>query len=347
MSLRFTFFLSCLVMSLLAVGQQNPRLSTIAPPGKLIDIGGYRLHLNCTGKGEPTVVLISGSGDFSFDWGLIQPPVSAFTRVCSYDLAGFAWSDPGPVPRTMRQEAYELHTLLTTARIKGPYILVGHSLGGLIARVYEDAYPSEVAGMLLVDATHEDTTLFLQGKPVRMRELARNVQVPSVQTMKSSPPEPATREQIDQFEDQLKSDGPPKIGANFAKLPPSSQAMRIWALSQPPRASRGEGFFAEELQAMYEARAKQTFPLGDRPLIILLPKFEYGASPAGLSPEEWKRIVDEKRQQKLDFVTLSRNSKVIVAEKSGHHIQLDEPQVVVNAVRAVTSAVKHKTRLQP
>jgi len=345
MSLRLTSYLTCLLLSFAALVQQNGA-PAIPPPGKLVDIGGYRLHLNCTGKGEPTVVLIPGSGDFSFDWSLVQPGVSAFTRVCSYDLAGFAWSDPGPLPRTMRQEAYELHTLLKTARIKGPYVIVGHSLGGLIARVYAGTYPAEVAGMLLVDATHEDTTLFLQGKPVRMRELARKVEIPAVQTMKSGPPKPATREEIDQFENQLKSSGPPKVGATFAKLPPLSQSMRVWALSQPPKAARGENYLAEELQAMYEARAKQSFPLNDRPLIVLLPKFEYGTPPFGLSAEEWKRIVDEKRQQKLDFTKLSHNSKVIVAENSGHHIQLDEPQVVIDAIRMLTNAVKQKRRLE-
>jgi pimeloyl-ACP methyl ester carboxylesterase len=340
---RLLFPLLVIVSSVVSANGQ----SGIAPPGKLVDIGGYRLHLNCTGKGEPTVVLIPGSGDFSFDWSLVQPGVSRFTRVCSYDLPGFAWSDPGPIPRTMRQEAFELHTLLKTARIKGPYVLVGHSLGGLIARVYGEAYPTEVAGMVLIDATHEDTTLFLNGKPVRMRELARKTDIPPVETMKSSPPKPATREEIDQFENQLKASGPPKIGETFAKLPPSSQAMRIWALSQPPKASRGEGFFAEELQAMYEARAKQTFPLGDRPLVVLLPKLEYGNPPFDLSAEEWKRIVDEKRQQKLDFTKLSRNSKVIIAENSGHHIQLDEPQVVIDAIRTVSDAVKRQTKLAP
>src|SRR5215471_422569 len=152
-----------------------------APPGKVIDIGGYRLHLNCSGNKGPTVVLIAGAGDFSFDWSLVQPKIGEFARVCSYDRAGFAWSDPGPTPRTMKQEAFELHLLLAAAGIKGPYLLVGHSLGGLIARVYFDQYPQEVAGIVLVDSTHEDTTLLLNGKLLHMREMAKSDQVPPLQ----------------------------------------------------------------------------------------------------------------------------------------------------------------------
>src|SRR5262245_52057806 len=171
-----------------------------APPGKWIGIGGYRLHLNCSGNKGPTVVLIAGAGDFSFDWGLVQPGIAQFARVCSYDRAGFAWSDPGPTPRTMKQEAFELHLLLAAAGIKGPYLLVGHSLGGLIARVYFDQYPQEVAGIVLVDSTHEDTTLLLNGKLVHMREMAKSDQVPPLRTMKTSPPKPTTKEDLDQFE---------------------------------------------------------------------------------------------------------------------------------------------------
>jgi len=246
----------------------------------------------------------------------------------------------------MRQDAYELHTLLKTARIKGPFVLVRHSPGGLLARVYAQEYPSEVAGIVLVDSTHEDSTLFMQGKPVRMREIARAVSIPSIQTMKMSPPKPATQEQITQFETRLKASGPPKVRAPFDKLPVSVQAMRVWARSQPPKASESEGFLAEEFKALFEARAKQAFPLGDRPLIVLLPKFQYGDPPGGLTIEEWKRISDEKRQQKLEFTNLSRNSKLIVAENSGHHIQLDEPQVVFDAIRAVVDAAKRHTKLR-
>ncbi len=89
------------------------------------------MHISCSGRGSPTVILEAGTGAFSFDWGLVQPEVAKFTRVCSYDRAGQAWSELGPQPRTIKQKAYELHTLLTNAKVSGPYVLVGHSGGGL------------------------------------------------------------------------------------------------------------------------------------------------------------------------------------------------------------------------
>src|SRR5262249_14629679 len=150
-------------------GQVLARTSdTPRPPGKLIDLGGYCLHLYSSGKGGPAVVLIPGAGDFSFDWSLVQPSVARFARVCSFDRGGFAWSDSGPTPRSMKQEAFELHLLLQKAGIKGPCVLVGHSLGGLVARIYAEQYPDEVAGIVFVDSTHEDTILSLNGKLVRM-----------------------------------------------------------------------------------------------------------------------------------------------------------------------------------
>ena len=95
------------------------------PLGKLVDAGGHLLHLNCTGKGSPTVVVENGSGDFSFIWSLVQPSVARFTRICTYDRAGSAWSEPGPNPRTFQQITTELHTALRNAKIKAPYVLVG------------------------------------------------------------------------------------------------------------------------------------------------------------------------------------------------------------------------------
>jgi pimeloyl-ACP methyl ester carboxylesterase len=333
------------LLTLSAVAQRTPKAPVYAAPGSLVDIGGYRLHLNCTGKNGPTVVLIAGAGDFSFDWGLVQPNVARFARVCSYDRAGSAWSDPGPTPRTMRQEAYELHTLLWAAGMKGPYVLVGHSIGGLIARVYAEQYPKETVGMVLVDSTHEDTTLMYQGKLVRVRDGAKGIPIPVPQTMLSSPPKPPTREDIEQSQFNQQMFGAPKISPPFDKLSPSIQAMRLWFLSQPPRAAAGADLWAEELQVMYAARARTRYRLGNIPLVVLLPKPEYGDPPSGISLDEWKRVNEEKRQQKAGFTNLSHNSKLIVAEKSGHHIQLDEPQVVTDAVRLVVGAARRHTRL--
>ncbi len=125
-------------------------------PGKLIDVGGYRLHINCTGAGRTTVILDAGLGGSSLDWSRVQPGVATFTRVCSYDRAGYGWSDSGPKPRTSGRIVAELHALLVKAGIPGPYILVGQSFGGLNVRLYAYTYPHEVVGMVLVDASHED-----------------------------------------------------------------------------------------------------------------------------------------------------------------------------------------------
>jgi pimeloyl-ACP methyl ester carboxylesterase len=331
------FFLS---LSMTAVAQRKSNAPVYPAPGRLVDVGGYRLHLNCTGNISPTVVLIAGAGDFSFDWGLVQADVTRFARVCSYDRAGFAWSDPGPTPNTMRQEAYELHALLRAAGIKGPYVLVGHSIGGLIARIYAEHYATEVSGIVLVDATHEDTTLMYKGKLVRVRDGAKGIPVPSPQTMQSSPPKPPTKEDIEQFQFNQQTFGAPKISPPFDKLPQSAQAMRLWFLSQPPRVAAGADLWAEELQLMYAARVKTPFQLGNMPLVVLLPKPEYGKPPPDISIDEWKRINDEKRQQKIGFTNLSHNSKLIVAGKSGHHLQLDEPQIVTETVRVVVDLAR-------
>jgi len=122
-------------------------------PGKLIDVGGYRLHLLCIGQGAPTVIFESGIADDSLTWSAVQPSVAKTTRACSYDRAGYGWSDPGPEPRDARTSAQELHRLLKNAGVSGPFILVGHSLGGLYVREYAGLYRTDIVAMVLVDAS--------------------------------------------------------------------------------------------------------------------------------------------------------------------------------------------------
>ncbi|MBK9121629.1 MAG: alpha/beta hydrolase [Chloroflexi bacterium] len=125
-----------------------------APRGQLYDVGGYPMHLYCTGEGSPTVVLDAGAVGLSA-W--VQAEVAQTTRVCAFDRAGYGYSDARPEPRDALHRAAELHGLLAAAGIEPPYVLAGHSLGGLFSRVYQRQYPDEVAGLVLIDATHPDT----------------------------------------------------------------------------------------------------------------------------------------------------------------------------------------------
>jgi pimeloyl-ACP methyl ester carboxylesterase len=123
------------------------------PPGEMVEVGGHRLHINCVGQGSPTVVLDAAAGGFSAQWVRVQREVSGTTRVCAYDRAGMGWSEMGPDPRDAKQITGELHTLLGKAGIEGPYVLVGHSFGGMYMQTYAARYPDEVAGVALVDSS--------------------------------------------------------------------------------------------------------------------------------------------------------------------------------------------------
>lgn len=124
---------------------------TYAPPGQLVDVGGYKMHIYCTGEGSPTVILDHVGAANSAEWALVQPVVAAHTRVCAYDRAGFGWSEPGPGPQNAEHNAQELHTLLANASIDGPFVLVGHSFGANVGRVFAADFPDETAGLVLVD----------------------------------------------------------------------------------------------------------------------------------------------------------------------------------------------------
>src|SRR5258706_15002010 len=158
-----TLLIIVIVLPLLGITYQTISTqvdkNTYPAPGQLIDIGGYRLHLYCMGKpadGSPTVVLEQGLGGTSPAWALIQPEVAKVTRVCAYDRAGLGWSDPAPAgtPRDGKQVAEELHTLLQKANISGPYVMVGHSFGGLYTLFFAHQYSKEVVGVVLLESSH-------------------------------------------------------------------------------------------------------------------------------------------------------------------------------------------------
>lgn len=314
-----------------------------APLGKLIDLGGYRLHLYCTGKGKQTVVLSPGGGDFSFDWYLVQQRVQEVARVCSYDRAGSAWSGPGPQPLTFRQEAYELNEALKLSHERGPYILVGHSLGGFVVRTFAEAYPKDTAGMILVDATSPDATLGYFGKLVRVRDLARRP-IPEIHSMKSGPPQPISDEERDK---DLKYKSP-VIRVPYDRLPPNIQELQRWAQMLPRRVALSEStdYTPEEMQHLYETQ-QAGHPLGDKPLISIIGT--HGGNdppPADISQARWEQMHTEKIEEKRAFRTLSTNSKIVEDPLAGHAVHLEDPDAVVSAIHEIMNAVRAHSQLQ-
>lgn len=172
---RFFYLLLVLQLFLVAhsvLSEVNSHHRFMPPPGRLVDVGTHKLHLNCYGEGGPTVIADSGLGSFSLDWVLIQELVRQDVKLCAYDRAGYGWSDAGPAPRTTDRIVDELHTLLFNAGLPPPYILIGHSFGGYNMQYFAKSYPDETAGLILVDSSHPDQAERLPELPV-IRENTR------------------------------------------------------------------------------------------------------------------------------------------------------------------------------
>jgi pimeloyl-ACP methyl ester carboxylesterase len=302
------------------------------PPGKLVDVGGWRLHLNCTGEArasQPTVILEAGVGDFSVEWSLVQLGVAKFARVCSYDRAGDGWSDLGPHPRTLRQIVYELHTLLDKGGVKPPLVLVGHSYGGWLVRLYASTYPAEVAGMVLVEAGADNPWRMLpDGKLARSADLVKGAPIPAVKVsgpLRLSDIPPGALSQMKAGAQKL-AQSPNEAPRD--KLPPDAQRMRAWALAQVGHvAAAVNPFENEELAGLRAERAKSEHPLGDMPLLVLTRGKSEEEGPDG------KAFEAEHRRDHAAMAAMSRNGKLIIAEHSGHHVQIDEPELVIKAIR--------------
>lgn len=182
-------------------------------PGKMVDAGGYRVHLNCTGEGSPAVVIVGGG--FSFDWALVQSVIARSARVCTYDPAGTAWSDAAPSPDpSCSARVSEIHAALTNAPVKGPYLLVGLSIGALVARLYQQRYPDEVRGMVIVDHAFLD--------PVPEPDPNRIVVVPGL----DSPPVLISKTPIVLTVEDI---------SNFNNLPEHERQLHRWAMSLNPQ----------------------------------------------------------------------------------------------------------------
>jgi pimeloyl-ACP methyl ester carboxylesterase len=307
--------------------ERSPAQTTPTPPGKLVDLGGHRLHVNCTGKGAFTVVVENGLGDFSFDWILVQQGVEKFTRICTYDRAGYAWSDPGPKPRTYAQLNLELHDALDKLHEHRPLILVGHSFGGGVVRNYATTYPSEVAAMVLVDIVQEDQRISMgPNKTGLVRDSAKGLPIPEPREnlLPSDKPNLPTTTQT-----------PGKIDPPYDRLPQKEQHLHAWA-EQLPAINDAEDsqkeWSAEYMQQLHEK--PQEGSLGAIPLIVLT-RTQGGFThdidlPA--AQLEANRLHAQSR-----LALLSSNGKQIMVN-SGHAMHLEAPDTVTDAIRSVRLA---------
>jgi pimeloyl-ACP methyl ester carboxylesterase len=265
----------------------------LKPAAQRVDVGGYYLYLQCLGTGSPTVLLEAGLDSPSEVWDSVQPGVARFTRVCAYDRAGLGGSDAGPRPSTSVTIVTALHTLLRRAGIAGPYVLVGHSIGGFHVRVYAHRYPREVVGMVLVDASHPD-------------QLARDLAALPPYRPGENPTVTAVR-------------------ADLANVQPDAQEGFAWVPSA--------------------AQVRQSGSLGALPLVVVtrgrspLPS----SVPAGVT----SRLEGVWRTLQNELAGLSTRSEHVLAPRSGHFIQQDQPQLVVSAIQLVVDAARRHAGLAP
>jgi pimeloyl-ACP methyl ester carboxylesterase len=278
--------------------------------GKLVDLGGRKMHLNCSGESSPTVILDSGLGDSSLSWHKVQPEIAKFTRVCSYDRAGLGYSDPSSRPRTSRVIAEELHDLLQAAGVAPPYVIVGHSMGGFDVRLYASMYPQEVVGMVLVDASHPD--------------------------------------QENRFPAELKNmEGSWQREAQFIAYTMPFGIPRVLGLCDEgaiDRAADCNGHTAKERMAEIKAfpesatQTAATGPFGDLPLAVL--SHDPDKPSNDLPPDLAKSVNKLWKAMQEDLARLSTRSTPTVAKNSGHYIQIDRPDVVIDAVRNVVDQAR-------
>jgi pimeloyl-ACP methyl ester carboxylesterase len=299
-------------------------------PGKLVDVGGYRLHINCQGQGNPTVVMESGNGNFSLNWGQVPREVAKFTRVCTYDRAGLGWSDRSPQPRTAHNLVEDLHTLLERSGAEPLYVLVGHSLGGMLIRLYAHEHPDQVAGMVLVDSSHEEqlrrnpeAIMRLQRRADRlMNGILRLMQLIIASGILALAPKLFPRQMLIMAAEEDKDTFRGVVSADAKNL----------TVMQEEIAVATDHFAA--------VRAAQITTLGNIPLIVL----SHGKTQhmPGLSAEVNREFEQTWHQLQSELAAQSSNGKRIVAEQSGHYIQFDQPELVIDAIREVVEAVRSR-----
>ncbi len=299
------------------------------PPGRLIDIGGHRLHFADSGGSGPAIIFESGISATSLNWTGVRTQVEAFSRACTYDRAWLGWSDPASSPRTTSTIVDELHALLEAASIPPPYILVGHSFGGLLIGAYAARYPTQIAGFILLDPLSPRE--WLSAPPAQARMLRLGVKLSRrgallarlgvvraalalLMTGGRRVPQFVARVGGGRGESAIS-----RLVGEVRKMPPETWPM-VRAHWCQPKSFEGMAAYLESLPASAAEAAALTSPAGI-PVTIL--------SAATATPEQLK--------ERDGWARRSPHGQHVVARKSGHWIQLDEPELAVQAVREMVA----------
>lgn len=298
---------------------------TYKPVDQMVDVNGIQMRLDCRGIGSPTVVLEAGGQSSSSFWVRIQDDVVKFTRVCSYDRAGYGWSDTLPETLYPPQVAEMLHDLLEKGREGPPYLMVGHSFGGIYIRTFTAAYPGEVVGMVLVDSSHDAQNQRVLLPPEIKTEMERigNQGMASVRILQITAPLGVLRA----F--GLLDAGVGSMFTEVEKGPVLAEVYRSGYI--------GAWLRETEMMSAYAGRPEK---LGDLPLIVLSQKIDaqdmyeqyHPLLPELFTMEMAQQLADSSNEMQDELAALSTHGKRIVVEDTGHFIQLDVPQVVIDAI---------------
>jgi pimeloyl-ACP methyl ester carboxylesterase len=285
------------------------------PLGQLIDIGGRSLHLLIKGTDGPTVVIEQGAGGPSLAWLGLQEEISKFARVCLYDRAGYQWSDAVAGPRSLEDRVRDLHELLARTELPGPYVLVAHSYGGFLVRLFVRDYPGSVAGLVLVDTPYEQTYChrdvlkrYSQFRWVlRAMKFLSIIGLPRLVNRLTAKPEAGLADEVGE-----------QINAGMVR--------------REYFAAASDDIGSLERAVPWLTQSKPFGTLGDMPVAVITHGRPF-PGPFAVLEKGW-------REGQEQLAALSTNGELIVAEKSNHMIQMDEPEIVVDAIRMVVSRVR-------
>lgn len=338
--MRTLLLVSALALLAAPPARAEPGDFVYSRPGALLPAGSTRLNFHCMGSGSPTVVFDAGYSDWSPAWARVQPRVAQWTRACAYDRAGSGFSDAGPKPRTSIRIADELHLALRNGGIPGPYILVGSAFGGDNVRTFAQRHRAETAGLVLVDAdatdlepralqeadhrSHRDIPAFfracrdavLQGRPLEVSAPAG---------------EPPQRCDVNFFRGLPEATWSRELNDKVLELARSKAGMYDALASEMEEVPGDEAWLQ-----------KHEKPLGSRPVRVLSSMHHGGGPAGGPDSPQGRAFQEEVAKAQGRWLRLSSNSRQVFATKSSEYIQLDQPEIVVEAIRDVYDAVRRQ-----